>query len=87
VNTKHDFGRTGSNPNSNARGGWLQDTPMPTAEEYRQFAAECFRWADEAETEEMREACLQMARDWTAAALRAEGLSRPEIPHASSSAA
>ena len=39
-----------------------------------------FRWADEAETEEIREACLQMARDWTAAALRAEGLSRPEIP-------
>lgn len=43
---------------------------MATAEEYRQFATECFRWAEEAETAEMREAFLQMARDWTAAALR-----------------
>jgi hypothetical protein len=31
---------------------------LPTAEEYREFAAECFRWADQAETEEMREAFL-----------------------------
>jgi hypothetical protein len=56
---------------------------MATAEEYRRFAVECFRWADEAETEDMREAFLQMARDWTAAALRAEGLLRPGNPDAS----
>ena len=60
---------------------------MATAEEYRQFATECFRWADEAETEEMREAFLQMARDWTAAALRTEGLLCSEVPDGSSWAA
>lgn len=60
---------------------------MATADEYRQFAVECFRWADEAETDEIREAFLQMARDWTAAALRVEGVLRPEIPGESSPAA
>jgi hypothetical protein len=60
---------------------------MAKTDEYRQFAVECFRWADEAETEDVREAFLQMARDWTAAALRAEGVWRPEIPDESSPAA
>lgn len=64
-----------------------RDSSMAKTDEYRQFAVECFRWADEAETEDVREAFLQMARDWTAAALRAEGVWRPEIPDESSPAA
>ena len=47
---------------------------MATVSEYRQFANECLRWATEAETEEERNAFLQMARDWTLAALRLEGV-------------
>jgi hypothetical protein len=50
---------------------------MTTAQEYRKFADECLRWADEAETEEFRNAFIQMARDWTLAALRLDGLSVP----------
>jgi hypothetical protein len=50
---------------------------MTTAQEYRKFADECLRWADEAATEEFRNAFIQMARDWTLAALRLDGLSVP----------
>jgi len=60
---------------------------MATADEYRQFAVECFRWADEAESDDMREAFLQMARDWMAAALRVEGVLKPEIADEPPSAA
>jgi hypothetical protein len=51
---------------------------MATVSEYRQFAAECLRWATEAETEDMRKAFLDMARDWTLAALRLEGVLTPD---------
>jgi hypothetical protein len=50
---------------------------MTTAQEYRKFADECLRWATEAETEEFKDAFIQMARDWTLAAMRLEGLSPP----------
>jgi hypothetical protein len=43
---------------------------MTTADEYRQYAVECLRWAKEAETDEERQSFLDMARDWTLAALR-----------------
>jgi hypothetical protein len=46
---------------------------MTTAQDYRQFADECLRWADEAETEEFKDAFIQMARDWTLAAMQLEG--------------
>jgi hypothetical protein len=46
---------------------------MTTANEYRQFAKECLRLADEAKTAELRQAFLDMARDWTVVAFRAEG--------------
>ena len=46
---------------------------MPTTpKEYREFAAECLRWATEA-AEDDRQAFLDMARDWTLAAMRLEG--------------
>jgi hypothetical protein len=47
---------------------------MTTADEYRDYAKECLRWADEAETDEQRQSFVDMARDWTLAALRLEGL-------------
>ena len=50
---------------------------MTTAQDYRQFADECLRWADEAETEEFKDAFIQMARDWTLAALRLDGVLVP----------
>jgi len=52
--------------------GWCLhgDPAMATAQEYRKFAEECLRWADEAETEEFKDAFIQMDRDWTLAAMR-----------------
>jgi hypothetical protein len=51
---------------------------MPTtSKEYREFAAECLRWATEV-AEEERQAFLDMARDWTLAAMRLEGILVPE---------
>ena len=51
---------------------------MATVNEYRQFANECLRWAAEAETEDDRKAFLELARDWTLAALRLEGVLTPD---------
>jgi hypothetical protein len=50
---------------------------MTTAQEYRKFAEECLLWATEAETEEFKDTFLQMARDWTLAAMRLEGVLEP----------
>jgi hypothetical protein len=50
---------------------------MTTAKEYRQFAEECLRWAEEADTEQDRAALLELARDWTMAAMRLEGVLVP----------
>jgi len=50
---------------------------MLTAEKCRQLATECQRWADQAESETNREIFLQMSREWTEAALRADGLLMP----------
>jgi hypothetical protein len=50
---------------------------MTTAQEYRKFADECLRWATEAETEEFKDAFIQMARDWTLAAMRLDGVFAP----------
>jgi hypothetical protein len=50
---------------------------MTTADEYRQYANECLRFADAAETDDQRQSFLDMARDWTLAALRLEGTLHP----------
>ncbi len=42
---------------------------MATADVYRQYAVECLHWAEEAETDDQRQSFLNMARDWTLAAL------------------
>jgi hypothetical protein len=47
---------------------------MVTAKEYRELAVKFYRWADEAETEETRDTYLRLAREWTLAALGANGL-------------
>ena len=50
---------------------------MVTAESCRQLAIECQRWAKQAESEITREIFLQLSREWTAAATRADGLLLP----------
>ena len=47
---------------------------MATADEFREYAKECLRWADEAETDDQRQSFLDMARDWTLAALHLDGM-------------
>jgi hypothetical protein len=42
---------------------------MTTSNEYRQFARECTNWASEAATDEIRDSFLDLACDWTFAAL------------------
>jgi hypothetical protein len=61
-----------------------------TAKEYREFAAECLRWATEVTQEDERQAFLDLARDWTLAAMRVEGILIPvgeeQLPPLSSAA-
>jgi hypothetical protein len=42
---------------------------MPTSEEYRSYADHCLRWADETDSDEHRQAFLEMAKEWTQLAL------------------
>jgi hypothetical protein len=51
---------------------------MTTATECRELAIECLRAAAEAKTEKDREAFIELARDWTLAAMRLEGLLVPD---------
>jgi hypothetical protein len=44
---------------------------MVTAKEYRELSVEYYRLADEAETEEVRDTYLRLARQWTLAPLNA----------------
>jgi hypothetical protein len=55
-----------------------------TAQQYREFAAECLRWATEVQTENDRQSFLDMARNWTLAAMRLEGTLVPTGEHQSS---
>ena len=48
--------------------------PMVTAKEYRELSVEFYKWADEAETEEVRDTYLRLAGRWTIAALSANCL-------------
>jgi hypothetical protein len=47
---------------------------MKTAAEYRAMAEECFRWASEAYTDEVRQSYLQLAGIWLDAASKLDGL-------------
>jgi hypothetical protein len=58
---------------------------MSTPEECRAFATQCFHWADQAKTKDQQRTFLDMARAWTQAAMRMEGVLIPDadatIPH------
>ncbi len=45
---------------------------MASAKQYRQYAEECLKWAKEAQSDEYREALIQLAQDWLLAATKAE---------------
>ena len=49
---------------------------MITAREYRQMAEECFGWAREAQTDEVRLCYINLAQTWLEAASWVEGRSR-----------
>jgi hypothetical protein len=58
----------------------LKDTfPMKTAAEYRAMAEECFKWAREAQTREVRVSYRQLAQVWLDTASNLE-LTRPDKP-------
>jgi hypothetical protein len=50
---------------------------MSTADEYHKYARDCLRWAARARTEEQRKQFLNLAQDWTQAALLIEGVPVP----------
>jgi hypothetical protein len=50
---------------------------MPLAAEYHQYARECVKSASEAKSKFEHEQFLNMARAWTEAALRLEGVLSP----------
>jgi hypothetical protein len=51
---------------------------MITSREYRQFARECVKWADEAATNETKKSLLDLACDWTFAALAIDRVEKQE---------
>jgi hypothetical protein len=53
---------------------WGRDVSMKTAAEYRAMAEECFKWAGEAYTDEVRVSYLQLAQVWLDAASKLDGL-------------
>jgi hypothetical protein len=44
---------------------------VSTADQYREFAEECFGWAKTAKTERERDIFIQMAQTWLTAAVKA----------------
>ena len=55
---------------------------MKTAAEYRAMADECFEWARDAKTDEVRASYLQLAQVWLDAASKLDGLPPTRIPPA-----
>ena len=47
---------------------------MKTAAEYRAMADECFKWACETQTDEVRASYLQLAQIWLDTASKIDGL-------------
>jgi hypothetical protein len=48
--------------------------PMKTAAEYRAMAEECYKWAREAQANEVRMSLKQLAQVWLDAASKLDGL-------------
>jgi hypothetical protein len=55
---------------------------MPTSDEYRATAEECYRLAREAKNETDRLACLDLAQTWLEAASRQEQMTPAQIAQA-----
>ena len=55
---------------------------MKTAAEYRAMADECFKWAREAQTKEVRKSYLQLAQIWLNTAPKIDGLPPTQSPPA-----
>jgi hypothetical protein len=53
----------------------------PSADDYRKFARQCTEWAVNAATDQDRETFLELARDWTFAALSLDRNVQPRVPH------
>ena len=53
--------------------------------DYQNYAEECLRWADEADSEQHRELFLSMARAWTQADLILKGVMVPKAENESAS--
>jgi hypothetical protein len=53
---------------------------MKTAAEYRAMADECFKWAREAQTKEVRKSYLQLAQIWLNTASKIDGLPPTQSP-------
>jgi hypothetical protein len=53
---------------------------MKTATEYRVMAEECFEWARQAQTAEVRATYLQLAEVWLETASKLDGLSPTSTP-------
>ena len=56
---------------------------MITPQEYRRMAEECFGWARQAQTDEVRLCYVNLAQTWLEAAAWIEGVSRHCSPVAS----
>ena len=53
---------------------------MITPQEYRRMAEECFGWASEAQTDEVRLCYVNLAQTWLDAASWVEDVSRSQTP-------
>jgi hypothetical protein len=52
---------------------------MAATDEYRSYAQECLRWAEETNNEENRQALLAMARMWSRLAEQGHHAQAPKI--------
>ena len=59
---------------------------MKTAAEYRAMADECFKWAREAQTKEVRKSYLQLAQIWLNTASKIDRLPATRTPPGSDEA-
>ena len=55
-------------------------TGLPSPAEYREFAIECLRWADEAPRLDQRCALIEIASDWMHMALNIERNQAEDLP-------
>jgi hypothetical protein len=63
-----------TNVNALPIGAWGWGVSMKTAAEYRAMAEECFKWAGEAQADEVRASLRQLAQVWLDAASKLDGL-------------